>query len=350
MTLVLDAPVLDFELPPERIASGPVESTGMRRDQARLLVARRWDERMVDTVFADLPRFLDPGDVLVVNTSATLPAALPTLDGRLLHLSGELPGGLWMVEVRTPCQAGSHPFLTASTGDVLALPEGATARLLAPFPVDRPGRVRLWTAALQLPEPLLAYLDRFGRAIRYGCAEQAWPMEAYQTVFSSDPGSAEMPSAARAFTPELISALVRSGVVFAPITLHTGVSSPEAGEPPYPERYRVCRATAELVDAARANGHRVIAVGTTATRAIETATDERGRVHPGSGWTDLVLGRHRGVRAVDGIVTGWHEPQASHLQLLEAVGGRQVLERSYRHALAEGYRWHEFGDLHLILP
>ncbi|MDQ3978950.1 MAG: S-adenosylmethionine:tRNA ribosyltransferase-isomerase [Actinomycetota bacterium] len=350
MTLVLDVPVLDFDLPPERIAPGPIEGTGKRRDQARLLVAWKWDGRLVDTEFADLGRFLDPGDVLVVNTSATLPAAVPTLDGRLVHLSGELPGGLWMVEVRTPCQAGSHPFLTASPGEVVPLPDGGTAQLLAPFPVGHGGPVRLWTAALRLPEPVLAYLDRFGRAIRYGCASEAWPLSAYQTVFASEPGSAEMPSAARAFTPELVSALVRTGIVFAPLTLHTGVSSQETGEPPYPERYRVPAATAELVDAARANGHRVIAVGTTATRAIETVTDERGRVHPGSGWTDLVITGRRGVRAVDGIITGWHEPEASHLQLLEAVAGRKVLERSYRHALQAGYRWHEFGDLHLILP
>ena len=350
MTLVLDAPVLDFELPPGRIAPGPIEATGKRRDQARLLVAWRWDDRLVDASFADLPRFLEPGDVLVVNTSATLAAAVPTLDGRLLHLSGQLPGGLWMVEVRTPCNAGSQPFLTASAGDLVPLPDGGTARLVAPFPVDHPGPVRLWTAVLGLPEPLFAYLDRFGRAIRYGCVAEAWPISAYQTVFSSEPGSAEMPSAARAFTPELVTDLVAHGVVFAPITLHTGVSSQEAGEPPYPERYRVPAATAELVDAARAHGHRVIAVGTTATRAIETVTDERGRVHPGAGWTDLVITRDRGVRAVDGIVTGWHEPEASHLQLLEAVAGRRVLEASYRHALDAGYRWHEFGDLHLILP
>lgn len=350
MTLVLDAPVLDFDLPPERIAPGPIESTGKRRDQARLLVAWRWDARIIDAVFADLPRILEAGDVLVVNTSATLPAAVPILDGRLVHLSGQLPGGLWILEVRSPCQAGSHPFLSATAGEVVPLPNGGTAELLAPFPLEHPGPVRLWTAALRLPEPVLPYLDRFGRAIRYGCAEEAWPISAYQTAFAAEPGSAEMPSAARAFTPELVTALVRAGVVFAPLTLHTGVSSQETGEPPYPERYRVPAPTAELVDAARANGRRVIAVGTTATRAIETVTDERGRVHPGSGWTDLVITRQRGVRAVDGIITGWHEPEASHLQLLEAVAGRQVLERSYRHALEEGYRWHEFGDLHLILP
>jgi len=341
---------LSFELPDELVATAPIETTGRRRDEARLLVAWRGEERALDATFAELPLFLDAGDVLVVNTSATVPAAVPTTDGRLLHLSGELPGGLWVAELRHPCGAGSRPYPEGLAGEVVPLPGGAAAFVLAPFPADGPGPARLWTVSLQLPVPLLGYLGRFGHPIRYGCGDERWPLEAYQTVFSAEPGSAEMPSAARGFTPELLAALVRSGTVFAPITLHTGVSSPEAGEPPYPERYRVPATTAELVNSARANGHRVVAVGTTATRAIETVADEHGAVHPGSGWTDLVITAARGVSAVDGIITGWHEPEASHLQLLEAVAGRHLLDRAYRHALAAGYRWHEFGDLSLILP
>ena len=350
MSTVLDVPVLAFDLPDDLIATVPIEATGRRRDETPLLVSWHWDERLVDTKFATLPRFLDPGDVLVVNTSATLPAAVPTVDGRLLHLSTELPGDLWIVELRQPCGTGSVPFLDGREGDRVVLPHGATARLLAPFPADHDGPVRLWTATVRTPVPLHAYLADVGRPIRYRCGDETSPLDAYQTVFATEPGSAEMPSAARAFTPELVASLVSHGVVLAPITLHTGVSSPETGEPPYPERYRVAASTAELVNGARANGHRVVAVGTTATRALETVADEHGRAHPGSGWTDLVITPERGVRLVDGIVTGWHEPEASHLQLLEAVAGRPVLERSYAHALANGYRWHEFGDLHLILP
>ena len=305
---------------------------------------------MVDATFAQLHRFLDPGDVLVVNTSATVPAAVPTTDGRLLHVSGELPGGLWVVEVRRPCGAGSRPYLEGGAGESVPLPDGATAHLLAPFPAEQRGPARLWTTDLQLPAPLLSYLGRFGHPIRYGCGDEHWPLEAYQTVFSAEEGSAEMPSAARAFTPELVASLAGAGIVFAPITLHTGVSSPERGEPPYPERYRVPRTTAELVNSAGAYGHRVVAVGTTATRAIETVADERGVVHPGSGWTELVITPERGVWAVDGIITGWHEPEASHLQLLEGLAGRSMLDLTYRHALDAGYMWHEFGDLNLILP
>src|SRR5581483_764488 len=156
------------------------------------------------------------------------------------------------------------------------------------------------------------------------------------------------PSAARPFTPELVTELVARGVLLAPILLHTGVSSLERGERPYPERYRVPETTARLVETVRGFGGRVIAVGTTAVRALETVADRDGRVRPGEGWTSLVITPERGLRAVDGLLTGWHEPEASHLLLLEAVAGRRLLDRSYRAARVHGYRWHEFGDLHLI--
>ena len=353
MTVVLDhgpASPPNFRLPPERIADGPVEAGGGRRDDARLLVAWRSSERLVDATMADLPHFLRLGDVLVVNTSATLAAAVPTTGDRLLHLSTELPGGLWVVEVRRRCRAGSLPFPDARPGRSIPLPGGGRADLLAPFPTGAGATPRLLVARLSLPAPLDAYLAEVGRPVRYGCPDTSWPLSDYQTVFANTPGSAEMASAARAFTPELVTALVSAGIVFAPLTLHTGVSSQEAGEPPYPERYRVPAATAELVNAAREGGHRVVAVGTTATRALETVADEAGRAHPGAGWTELVITPERGVRVVDGILTGWHEPEASHLQLLEAVAGRAALERSYAHALAGPYLWHEFGDVHLVLP
>jgi S-adenosylmethionine:tRNA ribosyltransferase-isomerase len=159
-----------------------------------------------------------------------------------------------------------------------------------------------------------------------------------------------MPSAGRPFTHELVTELVTKGVLVAPLTLHTGVSSPERGEPPYPERYRVPATTARLVNAVHGWGGRVVAVGTTVVRALETVAADDGTVSGGEGWTNLVVTPERGVRAVDGLLTGWHEPEASHLQLLEAVAGDDLLQRSYRAAQVHGYRWHEFGDLHLILP
>jgi S-adenosylmethionine:tRNA ribosyltransferase-isomerase len=192
------------------------------------------------------------------------------------------------------------------------------------------------------------YLDRYGHPIRYSYVPEEWPLEAYQTVFAREPGSAEMPSAGRPFTEELVAQLVSRGVLIAPVTLHAGVSSPELGEPPSPERYRVTEATARIVNAVRGWGGRVIAVGTTVVRALETAANADGIVAAGQGWTSLLVTPETGVRVVDGLLTGWHEPQASHLEMLEAIAGPQLLARSYAEARAHGYRWHEFGDLHLI--
>jgi S-adenosylmethionine:tRNA ribosyltransferase-isomerase len=200
------------------------------------------------------------------------------------------------------------------------------------------------------PEVYVRYLAAHGRPIRYGYVDKDWGLAAYQTVFATDPGSAEMPSAARPFSAELVTRLVSDGVEFAPLLLHTGVSSPEAHEPPAPEWYRVSASTARRVARTRRDGGRVIAIGTTAVRALETVADEDGGVHAGEGWTDTIITPARGVRAVDGLLTGWHEPGASHLAMLEAVAGRELLVSSYQAALDAGYLWHEFGDSHLILP
>jgi S-adenosylmethionine:tRNA ribosyltransferase-isomerase len=169
-------------------------------------------------------------------------------------------------------------------------------------------------------------------------------------VFAADPGSAEMPSAGRPLTAELVVRLVASGVHVAPITLHTGVSSPERGEAPYPERFRVPESTARLVNGVRGWGGRVIAVGTTVVRALESAAAPDGTVAAAEGWTNLVVSPERGVRAVDGLITGWHEPEATHLLMLRALASEELLDRSYREALERGYLWHEFGDSHLIVP
>jgi S-adenosylmethionine:tRNA ribosyltransferase-isomerase len=340
-----------FELPGDRIADTPPEARGLARDEVRMLVARQSTHELVDATFRRLPEFLDAGDVLVVNTSATVAAAVATNDGRVVHFSTPVPDGddeQWVVELRRPCGAGTLPDGDARPGDRMALDGGGALELLRSFPDDGPPR--LWVASLLLPSPVLEYLRRHGKPIRYGCTELSWPIGAYQTAFAVDPGSAEMPSAARGFTPELVTRLVIKGVGIVPITLHTGVSSQEAHEPPYAEWYRVPAATAERVNAAHESGHAVIAIGTTVTRTLEAVAEANGRVHAGEGWTELVITPTRGVRAIDGLLTGWHEPEASHLQLLEAVAGRALLDLSYAAALELGYRWHEFGDLHLIAP
>ena len=218
------------------------------------------------------------------------------------------------------------------------------AEILAPY-----AGVRLWLARLELPGAAAPYLDEHGSPIRYGYVPRRWPLSAYQNVYAVEPGSAEMPSAGRPFTTELITRLVAGGVLVAPIVLHTGVSSQERHERPYPERYRVPEQTARLVNAVHGWGGRVIATGTTVVRALETVAGADGVVEAGEGWTNLIVTPERGVRAVDGLITGLHELESSHLDLLRAIGGERLIMDSYNAALEHGYRWHEFGDSQLIL-
>jgi S-adenosylmethionine:tRNA ribosyltransferase-isomerase len=357
-----------FELPAELEASAPPEARGLRRDQVRMMVAWRLPGEPAGKAscaiehrrFDQLPELLGPGDLLVVNTSATLPASLdatgPGGEELRLHLSTALPmGDLWSVELRLPAGPASRPYRGGAPGWRLRLPGGASAELLAPLA----GSTRLWVARLDLPEgpggsggsgALVRHLAAHGQPIRYPYVSQAWPVDAYQTIFADQPGSAEMPSAARPFTAEVVARLVTRGVEIAPLTLHTGVSSLEAGEAPYSEWFQVPFDTARRISSARRAGGRVIAVGTTVVRALESAADRTGEVHPAEGWTSLVVTPQRGVSAVDGMLTGWHEPHSSHLAMLEAVGGPELVRDSYHEALERRYLWHEFGDVHLILP
>ena len=327
-------------------AREPAEVRGHGRDDVRLLVAHR-DGFVSRARFAELPELLAPGDLLAINVSATLPAALP-VSGRQpdlrLHLSSPAPDradGAWLVELRL----GAERFRGGEEGEVLPLPAGGTAVL-----VERDGGGRLWLATLRLPSGVPYYLARHGDPIRYSHAAREWPLERYQTVYANAPGSAEMPSAGRAFTPELVTQLIAAGIDVAPLVLHTGVSSLETGEAPHPEWFRVPRFTAERINLARALGGRVIAVGTTAVRALESAADADGRVGEREGWTDLVIAPRTPIRAIDGLLSGFHDRDSSHLAMLEAIAGADLLERSYEEAAAAGYLRHEFGDLHLILP
>ncbi|WP_028419389.1 MULTISPECIES: S-adenosylmethionine:tRNA ribosyltransferase-isomerase [unclassified Streptomyces] len=434
-----------LRVPPELSARVPAEQRGSGRDDVRLLVTRGTE--VSHHTFRELPGQVRAGDVLVVNTSATLPAAV---NGRVggervvVHFSTRGEDGRWAVELRAPGGSGATgPRPGGPAGAVVRLPggrelvleepmggvlsagnalptsrsrrtpghtpalapggteagpaeagageaagaveagpseagavgrgtveagatevgavEGGTVEAGAgargavdrgPFGAGPASGARLWWA--RVPEGVPGLLRRYGRPIRYGYTERDQPLSAYQTVFAvaapDGSGSAEMPSAARPFTAALVAELVSRGVQFAPLSLDTGVASAEAHEPPYPERFSVPPTTAWLVNAARAAGGRVIAVGTTAVRALESAVDAAGVVRPVSGWTDLVVTPRRGVRVVDGLLTGLHEPEASHLLMLEAVAGREALRRGYEAALERRYLWHEFGDVHLLLP
>jgi S-adenosylmethionine:tRNA ribosyltransferase-isomerase len=323
-----------FELPETLEAREPPEARGISRDEVRLMVSRNRTGTIAHHRFTDLPSLLYPGDLLVVNTSRTLPAAVRAGDMEV-HFSGQLPDGAWLAEFRRASGKTSIQNDGAVPPSAIGLPGGARLTVVDQF------SARLWK--VRLSAPVLPYLMRHGFPIRYSyAADGQWPLAAYQTVFGTEPGSAEMPSAARPFTDSLVTALVSRGVTIAPVTLHCGVSSLEAGEDPYPEWFEVPSSTARLVSVTRESGGRVIAAGTTVVRALES---------PGSrGWTSHVVTPATGVRVVDGLLTGLHEPEASHLRMLAAFHSQDLLSRCYSAALDRGYLWHEFGDVHLLLP
>jgi S-adenosylmethionine:tRNA ribosyltransferase-isomerase len=333
-----------FDLPPSHEATAPPEARGLARDEVRMLVARA--DGLLHRQVVDLPAILRPGDLLVLNTSATLPAAVPLEDGRLAHVSTQLDDGDWVVEVRAGDGRGPA---APEVGEPLRLRGGLHLDVLGPHPA---GQSRLWRTRPAGRADRAAYLLEHGRPISYSYVEGSWPLSSRQNVYATEPGSAEMPSAGRPLSERLLVALVARGVVLAPLVLHTGVSSQEGHEPPQPEQFVVPEATARLVGSTRRAGRRVVAVGTTVVRALETVADRAGRVHPAAGWTSLVLGPQRPARVVDGVLTGLHEAEASHLDLLRAVAGDELVGRAYTEVTGgpRRYLWHEFGDSMLLLP
>jgi S-adenosylmethionine:tRNA ribosyltransferase-isomerase len=330
---------LDFDLPGDLEAHAPPEARGLSRDGVRLMVSHLGDDSVEHLRFVDLPEVLEPGDLLVANDSATVPAALAATRSDAtsvaLHVSTSLPANLWVVEPRR---------VAACAGEVLGLAGGARVTLLAPYADSQ----RLWVATFSSDARQL--MRSYGRPITYSYVRGHWPIEMYQTVYAGPEGSAEMPSAGRAFSPDVLERLAHRGIGFVTLTLHTGVASLELHERPYAEEYWVPDVTAAAVRRARSEGRRVIAVGTTVVRALESAVEVgSGQVVASHAWTELMITPERGVAVVDSLLTGFHEPRATHLAMLEAIAGRCHLEKAYAAALAERYLWHEFGDLHLIL-
>jgi S-adenosylmethionine:tRNA ribosyltransferase-isomerase len=348
MTIAM--PRTHFERRPGSDAVEPPEAHGIARDGVKLMVAT--PGRITHGRFADLGAHLEPGDLLIVNNSATLPAAVDGIRGATpiaVHFSTALDDHVWVVELRPAADATAH-LPDVEPRERIGLPDGAALVVVASYPQPGVAGSRLWTTRLAVEGDVPTYLGRHGRPIRYSYVPHPWPLSTYQTVFARQPGSAEMASAARPFSAKLVASLVAAGIVIAPITLHAAVSSAEQGEPPTVERFDVPTSTARLINLTRASGGRVIAVGTTATRAVESAAEPDGTVHRATGWTDLVLGPGRPPRVVDGLITGWHDAGASHLLLLEAVAGPVLVAAAYREAIHHGYLWHEFGDSALLLP
>lgn len=354
----LAAPTTHFPEATERTAAQPPEYRGLSRDSVRLLVTS--PDSVEDTTFRTLADHLEPGDVVVVNTSATRAGEIDGVrDGVpvVVHVSTPLDDGSWVIELRTAPDA-ARPILDARAGEVIALAGGLRLILAEPYPRASSSPTgagnRLWRVEVAgfgaHSLPLAEHLVRHGRPIQYGYLDRPYPLADYQTVFADQVGSAEMPSAARPFTTDLVTRLVTRGVGVAPVVLHTGLSSQEAGEAPQPEWFSVGEATTRAIRATQAAQRRVVAVGTTVTRALESAVDTTGRIHAKSGWTTRVVTPQDPPRVVTGLVTGWHDPQASHLLLVEAVAGAELAQRAYDAAVEQSYLWHEFGDSALLLP
>ncbi len=340
--------VLDFTLPARLEATEPPEARGLTRDGVRLLVGSNSTGALSHHRFTELPELLRCGDLLVVNTSGTLPAALTVVDSDLtVHFSTELSESRWLVELREAARKATAPHSGGAPGEVYPLLGGGSLTLRERFSGER-----LWVADVDTSgaASVRAYLYLLGAPIRYGYLRQAWPLSYYQSVFATHPGSAEMPSASRPFTDRMVTRLVTAGVQLAPVLLHTGVASPEAHERPYPERFAVPANSARLVNQTKAAGGRIIAIGTTVVRALESSTTADGVVGPAEGWTDLIITPERGARVVDGLLTGFHEPRASHLDMLAAIADPRVLDQCYADAIEHDYLWHEFGDVNLLLP
>jgi S-adenosylmethionine:tRNA ribosyltransferase-isomerase len=352
-----------FTLPRELEADAPPEARGLRRDQVRLLVVDRASGALDHHRFTDLPWLLDPGDLVVVNDSRTLPASLlgRTAAGEPVEvrLAGR-DGGRWAALPLGVPPGGGDPALVATdarpapprlaAGERLAFTGGLTATVLGRHEEAAP---LVWLAFDAAGPALWQALHRAGRPVRYAYVPRAWGLRHYQTVFAAAPGSVEMVSAARPFSLQTVRELRRRGVELATVSLHAGLSTygdPATDRAFVPvEEYHVPPATARAVNHRRASGGRVIAIGTSVVRALESCALED-RATAGAGTTRLrVTAQHR-LALVDGLLTGFHEPEASHLDMLGAFLAPEVLRAAYQEAVAAGYLWHEFGDVCLLLP
>lgn len=344
--------ILQFELPRSLACPKPTEERDLSRDDVRLLVTSG-ESSVIHSHFKCFADYLHKEDVLVVNTSATQGAAFPVMlpDGRqgVVHFSTKVDDERWMIEIREVIGNKTIRWHNGQENMIFELPEGGKIKLLAKY-YEKRELLNLWVARFESDLSPQSYMASYGQPIQYENLSQSYPLEYYQTYFSFHPGSSEMPSAGRGFTQPLINKLLDKGVIIAPILLHTGVSSLEENEQPYPEYMEVDHVSASIVNKAKRNGNRIVAVGTTATRAIESATDQHGSVNAHKGYTDLYITADYQMKTINSLLTGFHEPRASHLHMLQSLAGLEHVRRAYAAAISDQYFWHQFGDLHLIIP
>lgn len=345
---------IQFELPDLLGCPKPTELRNIARDEVRLLVTTGAGQ-ISHTVFNKVHQYLQKGDVLVVNTSATRASAfhvgLPDKRKGMLHFSTRLNNADWLVEIREIKGDKTIRWKGGEEEMIFNLYAGSSVKLKRRFYEERKF-LHLWIVEFNSrnEQEHEAYMAKYGQPIKYDKLSEPFPLDYYQTFFSTTPGSSEMPSAGRGFTENLVAKLMEKGVVFAPFLLHTGVSSLEENESPYPEYMEINAISAAIINKAKKEGSKIIAVGTTGVRAIESAVNEAGEVTPYLGYTDLYIYDNYRMKIIDGLLTGFHEPKASHLKMLQSLAGFDHIEWAYNLAIENNYFWHQFGDLHLILP
>jgi S-adenosylmethionine:tRNA ribosyltransferase-isomerase len=338
-----------FELPPELSADRPPERRGLARDQVRLLVIDRQTGSVTHTRFDQVSHFLRPGDLLVFNSSGTLPAVLSATVAQQkepveVRLAEHLPDNIWLALLL--------PHSVEASGLRLDFGRGLTAQVLTrDFQIPRLWRLRFSATGTEL----LDLIYRLGNPVRYRYVSGAWKLSYYQNVYAQTPGSSEMPSAGRAFSWRLLFGLRRMGIKSTHITLHTGLSSYmdndfDRRRPMSEEEYWISEESAQKIGRAQTNRGRIIAVGTTVVRALESAVLAQGnKLRASNDYTRLRISDRHHLQLVNGLITGLHEPEASHLDLLSAFIPKETLFAAYLEAIQQGYLWHEFGDLNLIV-
>lgn len=349
----MSAPFI-FTLPDSLSAKEPPERRGIPRDRVRLMVIDRHTFQVEHSRFDRVGEFLNRGDLLVFNSSRTLPATLTGIERQTglrlqIRLAQRLPNQDWLALL--VCESGEPFACGLRSGMQIDFGRDLTATV-----GDRDSQIpRLWQLRFsQSGTKLLDLLYQLGQPIRYEYVASAWGLDDYQTVYAKEPGSAEMPSAGRAFTWQRLFDLKRRGIETTQIVLHTGLSSYlddelDAQHPASEEEYFISEAAAQKINQARIAGKRVIAIGTTVVRALESVVAATGRVQAGHSYTRLHIHANHRLQAVDGLLTGLHEPEASHLDLLTAFLPASVIQSAYQSAIAQSYLWHEFGDVNLII-
>jgi S-adenosylmethionine:tRNA ribosyltransferase-isomerase len=342
-----------FDLPDELSATKPPELRGVNRDAVKLLIINRNDGMTYHSTFNHLSDFLRSGDLLIFNSSRTLPASLKTINRGInkpseVRLAEHLPDDTWLVLFLFENEIQNNSLI--KPGQKIEFESGLSA--VVENPDSR--NPRLWKIKFSATgAELIDIFYQIGKPIRYGYISAPLPLEYYMTVFAIDPGSSEMPSAGRAFTWKMLFDLKNKNIGTSFLTLHTGLSSYmdddlSSTHIVSEEEYFIPAGTAARIRTAKAKGGRIIAVGTTVVRALESSAYLTGKVVAGHSYTNLKITGEHNLKIANGLITGFHEPEASHLDLISAFLNPSQIVKAYEEAIEKKYLWHEFGDLCLI--